>query len=264
MSTFKSPLSITYIGTATVLIEIDGVNLLTDPVFADGGAEYDLSVVVLKSSRGPAIKLNELPPIDAVLLSHEDHPDNLDEVGRQLLDGRKVITTIDGAKQLASRPGVRGIKPWETVRLDVGGKSFDVTGTPCQHLPGGECTGFILESSNFGTTDGKPNIIFISGDTVYLEELVSIREKYHVSVAILHLGIATVPLPEGPLPITMGGKDGAKLARELGADVIIPIHFEPWSHFAEGSEQVRKIIDEEEDIKNKVRWLEPGQPEKLF
>ncbi|KAI9272824.1 beta-lactamase superfamily domain-containing protein [Phascolomyces articulosus] len=264
MTTFESPLSVTYIGTATVLIEIDGINLLTDPVFRDAGAEYDLGVVVLKSTQGPAIKLNELPPIDAVLLSHEDHPDNLDESGRLLLDGRKVITTMDGAKKLAPRPGVRGINPWETVKLNVAGKSFDVTGTPCQHLPGGECTGFILASSEFGSTEGKPNIIFISGDTVYLEELVSIRERYHVSVAILHLGIATVPLPEGPLPITMGGKDGAKLARKLGAEVVIPIHFEPWSHFAEGSDELHKILDQEEDIKDKIRWLKPGLPEKIF
>ena len=128
------------------------------------------------------------------------------------------------------------LSPGKQVKLNAGGKSFNITNTPCQHLPGGECTSLILESPDFGTTDGKPNIIFISGDTRYLEELVSIREKYHVSVAILHFGVATVPLPKEPLPITMGEKVDAKLARELGADMIVPIHYESWVHFAEGSE----------------------------
>ena len=114
MSTFKSSLPLTHIGTATTVIENDGVNFLTDPVFAVAGAKYDLGVAVLESNRGPAIKLTETPPIDAVLLSHKDHPDNIDKLGRQLLEARKVITTIDGVKKLAPRPGVHGIKPWKT------------------------------------------------------------------------------------------------------------------------------------------------------
>lgn len=52
-----------------------------------------------------------------VLLSHEDHIDNLDFEGRRLLDGRRVITTPDGAKNLAPRPGVATIKSWETLTL---------------------------------------------------------------------------------------------------------------------------------------------------
>ncbi|KAI9494163.1 beta-lactamase superfamily domain-containing protein [Zychaea mexicana] len=279
MPSFKSQLTMTHIGTATTLIEIDGVTLLTDPVFNDAPADYDLSFLlpddaakekfgpfVASSINGPALKLNELPPFDAVLLSHEDHVDNLDDSGRQLLDGRKVITTMDGAKNLQPRPGVQGIRPWEQLSLNIGGKSFTVTGTPCKHLPGGECTGFILESSNFGTTDGKPNVIYISGDTVYLDELVSIRDKYHVSVAIVHLGLATMPAfpgVEGPLEITMGGEDAAKLVRELDADIMVPIHFESWKHFTEHSGELHKIF-EKEGMMDKVCWLTPGQPKRVI
>jgi L-ascorbate metabolism protein UlaG (beta-lactamase superfamily) len=109
---FKAPLAITYVGTATAIVHIDGVNFLTDPVFSPSGSEWDMGVVVLKLSDTPALGLADLPHIDAVLLSHEDHPDNLDEPGRVTLDGRHVLTTVDGAKKLAPRPGVRALRPW--------------------------------------------------------------------------------------------------------------------------------------------------------
>jgi L-ascorbate metabolism protein UlaG (beta-lactamase superfamily) len=109
---FSAPLAITHIGTATAIIHVDGVNLLTDPVFSPAGTEWDLGIAVLKLADTPAMTLADLPPIDAVLLSHEDHPDNLDEPGRAALEGRHVFTTADGAKKLAPRPGVRAIKPW--------------------------------------------------------------------------------------------------------------------------------------------------------
>lgn len=65
----------------------------------------------LRSFEGPALELHDIPPIDAVLLSHEDHVDNLDSLGRQLLDGRHVFTTPDGAHNLQPRPGVIDLRP---------------------------------------------------------------------------------------------------------------------------------------------------------
>jgi L-ascorbate metabolism protein UlaG (beta-lactamase superfamily) len=109
---FGASLAITHIGTATAIIHVDGINLLTDPVFSPAGTEWDLGGIMLKISDTPVKGLADLPHIDAVLLSHEDHPDNLDEPGRATLDGRHVFTTEDGAKKLAPRPMVRAIKPW--------------------------------------------------------------------------------------------------------------------------------------------------------
>ena len=109
---FGASLAITHVGTATAIIYVDGVTLLTDPFFSPAGSEWDLGIVMLKNTDTPALGLADLPPIDAVLLSHEDHPDNLDEPGRATLDGRHVFTTADGAKKLAPRPGVKAIGPW--------------------------------------------------------------------------------------------------------------------------------------------------------
>lgn len=264
-SNFKSSFTVTHIGTATAILEIDGINLLTDPFFSPAGTTWDVGGGnVLKNTETPALGLENLPPIDAILLSHEDHPDNLDELGRRLLDGRLVFTTTDGAKNLAPRPAVRGMKPWESTSVLLGGKKFEITATPCQHLPGGECSGFILRTEDFGlAVDGKPNAIYFTGDTVYIDELAKIPEKFQVVAAVMNLGSASVPLPDGPLQITMDGKQAAHLLRIIGADWLVPMHYESWGHFTEFGKDLVKVF-EEQGISEKVRWLSPGKPVKIL
>lgn len=265
-SNFNSSISITHIGTATAVIEIDGVNFLTDPYFSPAGTEWDLGITVLRQgeqSDGPAIGLQDLPPIDAILLSHEDHPDNLDGLGRQLLDGRKVLTTRDGANRLAPRPDVRGIRPWETVLLELGGKRFDVTATPCQHMPGGECIGFVVTTADFGTTEGKPNAVYFSGDTVYIPELTEVGKRFHILVALLNLGSAVARLPDGPVQITMDAKQAAQLIREIGAERFVPMHYESWEHFTQKGPEVRTAL-QEEDVHNRTCWLTLGEKTRLL
>ncbi|KAK8216526.1 beta-lactamase superfamily domain-containing protein [Phyllosticta capitalensis] len=263
-----SSLSITHIGTATAILEIDGVKFITDPFFSPAGTSFDLGFIQLKVDTDPGLGLDQLPPIDAVLLSHEDHVDNLDDLGRRLLDGRKVLTTMDGAKNLAPRPGVRGMRPWETItEYEIAGKRFTITATPCKHLPGGESTGFLLHHDSFGATDGKPNAIWFSGDTVWIPELAEMRNKYHVLAAVLNLGGAIVPNPfdlEGPqINITMDGKQGACAVREIGADVLVPMHFAEWEHFKQHEKELREAF-EAEGIMDKVCWLTPGKPVKVY
>lgn len=209
--------------------------------------------------------LHDLPPIDAVLLSHEDHHDNLDPEGRKLLDGRRVFTTMDGAKNLQPRPAVTGLKPWETVTSTIGGKEFRITGTPCKHFPTGEVTGFLLETDSFGVDEasGKPNAIYFSGDTVYIDELKKIKDRVHVMAAVLNLGNATFEFPIGPIQITMDGKQAVRLVREIGADIMVPMHFEDWEHFTEHGKDLTKIF-EEEGIMDKVRWTTPGVPKRVY
>ncbi|KAF7168898.1 hypothetical protein CNMCM5623_001804 [Aspergillus felis] len=264
-SNFKSSFSITHIGTATAVFEIDGINLLTDPFFSPAGTTWDMGGGnVLKNTETPALSLENLPPIDAILLSHEDHPDNLDALGRQLLDGRHVFTTMDGAKNLAPRPAVRGMEPWEATSVTLGGKMFDITATPCQHLPGGECTGFIITTESFGVAeDGKPNAIYFTGDTVYIDELSKIPEKFNIVVAVMNLGCAVADLPTGPVQITLDAKQAARLFRTIKADYLVPMHYESWGHFTQfGKDLIQAFKDER--IYDNVRWLTPGKSVKIL
>jgi L-ascorbate metabolism protein UlaG (beta-lactamase superfamily) len=259
----------THIGTATAILEINGVNFLTDPFFSPAGTTFPIGdTIVLKVTDDPALRLDQLPVIDAVLLSHEDHPDNLDPPGRQLLDGRQVFTTIDGAKNLAPRPAVHGMKPWDEITTTIAGKEFTIISTPTQHVPGDECTGFLVTAPDFGTgRDGLPNAIYFSGDTVYIAELEAIVERFHICAAVLNLGNAQAPVSTEPgaatMQITMGGSDGARLFRALKADVLVPMHYESWGHFTQFGEELRRVF-EEEGICEKVCWLKGGEKVKVL
>src|SRR5689334_13808786 len=78
-------LSITYIGGPTAILAFNGLRFLTDPTFDPSGAERSSGPVTLHKSSGPALAASQIGKINAVLLSHEHHLDNLDDAGRALL-----------------------------------------------------------------------------------------------------------------------------------------------------------------------------------
>ena len=190
-------------------------------------------------------------------------------LGRRLLDGRRVFTTMDGAKNLSPRPSVHGFKPWQELEVTIAGKQFKIIATPTKHVDNQECTGFLITSSDFGTgRDGLSNAIYFSGDTVYIPDLASIASRYHVTAAILNLGNAHVSKdlndPDSPrYQITMDGKSAARLFREIKADVLVPMHYEAWGHFTQFGEELRQVF-EEEGIAEKVCWLVGGKAVKVL
>src|SRR5262245_36742518 len=126
---------ITLIGGPTALIEIAGFRFLTDPTFDEPG-EYKLPQVTLIKTLGPALSVEQLGTIDAVLLSHDQHSDNLDNSGRAFLpQASRVLTTTIGAERLGG--SVEGLRPWQSVTLSKGGSSVKVTATPARHGPAG-------------------------------------------------------------------------------------------------------------------------------
>ena len=126
-----SSLTITLIGGPTALIEIDGLRLLTDPTFDAPGA-YQLPHVKLEKLSGPALGTEAIGDIDAVLLSHDQHADNLDHSGKDFLPrAKRVLTTIAGARRLGGH--AEGLAPWASVELTGGaGHSLTVTATPAR------------------------------------------------------------------------------------------------------------------------------------
>src|SRR5690348_11629791 len=101
------------VGGPTVLIEMGGLRLLTDPTF-DPPGDHPVSHRVLVKTRGPAVAADDIGPVDAVLLSHDQHPDNLDHAGRRLLDAVPLVLTTDSA---AGRLGgtAQALAPWRRV-----------------------------------------------------------------------------------------------------------------------------------------------------
>src|SRR5664279_5317556 len=109
-------MTLTLIGGPTVLIDVGGLRLLTDPTF-DAPGRYEGTVTLVKQS-GPASPAASLGRLDAVLLSHDQHKDNLDEAGRALLPQvGQVLTTEAAVGRLGPGVRARGLAPWQTVAL---------------------------------------------------------------------------------------------------------------------------------------------------
>jgi L-ascorbate metabolism protein UlaG (beta-lactamase superfamily) len=83
------PVHITHIGGPTALIEIGQLRLLTDPAFDPAGSRYASGPVEVIKQTDPALTVSELGAVDAVLLSHDQHVDNLDPAGRAYLSQAK-------------------------------------------------------------------------------------------------------------------------------------------------------------------------------
>lgn len=253
-------LRITHIGGPTTLIEVDDWRLLTDPTFDPPGRRYTFGLgTASRKLAGPAIGADALGHLDAVLLSHDQHEDNLDDAGRALLaSADTVITTRAGARRLGA--GARGLGPWESTRLGHTGRTpIEVTATPCRHGPPlsralvGEVTGFALRWD--GQRDG---VLWISGDTVLYEGVRDIAGRLRVDVAVLHLGGVRFPI-SGPLRYTMNAAEAVELCGLLEPRRIVPIHYEGWQHFREGRPVIEEAFSKVPNgLAERVRWLEPG------
>ncbi|MGW3654416.1 MBL fold metallo-hydrolase [Streptomyces sp. NPDC005151] len=245
-------ITVTHIGTATVLLEIGGLRLLTDPVFDPAQSEYPYGPVVLRSTAGPAIAAGDLPRIDAVLLSHDEHADNLDVTGRTLLAGRPVVTTVSGAERLGG--AAIGLAPWATHELTVAGRTLRITSTPAEHI--GDVVGFVVE------VPGENEAVYISGDTVYIDELDEISRRFTIGIALLHLGAARFKEYKDSQLISMDGDQAAALTRSLNAHTVVPIHYTSWRHFTEDREDVTARFAAA-GLAERLHWLTPGSPEDL-
>ncbi|MGP3638150.1 MBL fold metallo-hydrolase [Streptomyces sp. 24-1644] len=223
-------------GGPTALVEYGGLRFLTDPTFDAPGTYSSGLAKTAHPSAAPA----DLGRIDAVLLSHDEHDDNLDASGRTLLaDVPLTLTTPSGAGRLGGT--ARPLKDWESIELDrPGGGTITVTGVPALHGPGarkdlepvvGEVVGFVL------TGDGLPTL-YISGDNAQLSLVREIADRFGpVDTAVLFAGAVRTPVLDRAL-LTLDSAQAAEAARILGARRIVPVHFDSWAHFTEGREQL--------------------------
>jgi L-ascorbate metabolism protein UlaG (beta-lactamase superfamily) len=256
-------LIITHIGGPTVLIEVDGWTILTDPTFDPAGGHYDFGWGTSSDkTAGPAISIADLPPIDAILLTHDHHGDNLDTSGRALLSTvSTVVTTVPGARRLATND-VRGLAAGQRVRLTSDGRPpITVTATPARHGPPltrpivGEVIGFALRR------DGEDEVfLWVTGDTVLYGALRNTARAMTIDVLLVHVGGVQFPIT-GPLRYTMTGPQALDLIDLARPRVALPVHYEGWSHFKDGRTGIeRALADRKHGRRESVQWLEIGTP----
>ncbi len=244
------------VGGPTAILEIGGVRLVTDPTF-DPPREYDLGPGrVLAKTAASALQPHEVGPVDAVLLSHDQHVDNLDESGRAYLaDVPLVLTTASATARLAG--ACRTVPLWEHVELPrPDGSALRVTRVPALHGPEGtehivgEVAGFVLSG------EGVPTV-YVSGDNASLDVVRAVAERFpRIDVAMLFAGAGRTALIDGYLTLTSA--QTAEAARVLGDPHVVPVHFHMWRHFTEGGDELDKAFSEA-GLSERLTLLAPGE-----
>ena len=246
---------ITLIGGPTALVEFGGLRFLTDPTFDEPGDYQTPHVTLTKTSR-PAIAAADVGPVDAVLLSHYQHSDNIDNSGRDFLrKAPRVLTTAVGAKRLGGN--AEGLAPWQSVDLSKDGKSVRVTAAPARHGPAGieplagDVIGFVLTSN-----DPAVAPIYITGDTVWYDGVAEVARRFKAGVVLLFAGAAQT---RGPFHLTMDNNDAIETAAAFPGATIVPVHHEGWAHFRQSGGDLQKAFNAL-GFDKRLHMLTPGVP----
>jgi len=212
---------VTFVNHATVLLQMDGVNLLTDPTWANRADP----LVGARRRRPPGLRFEDLPSIDAVLVSH-DHHDHMDLPTLRRLSAAfhpAVFTGLGNAAYLGHEgvSGGRDLDWWQSAEISPGVR---VTAVPARHLSGRGLfdrdrtlwCGFLVTGPSGGA--------YFAGDTGFGSHFERIRERFApLRLALLPIG--------GFVPVWymhqqhMGPADAVRACAELGAATCVPIHF---------------------------------------
>ncbi|KRB73194.1 MBL fold metallo-hydrolase [Nocardioides sp. Root190] len=255
-----APTKVTHIGGPTTLIEVGGWRILTDPTFDPPGKRYFFGWgTTSRKLVGPSMTPEQIGPVDAVLVSHHHHGDNLDPSARELLPTwGTTLTTRKGAAKLGR--GAIGLAPWESTTLEAPGKeTITVTATPCRHGPVGSepitgpVIGFALAWA--GQENGQ---LWITGDTILYPALREVPTRIDVGTMLLHLGSVRFRYLSGWFRYTMDAREGAELIGLVDPAHVVPVHYEGWSHFQQGRGPAEAVLARS-PLADRITWLDPGE-----
>ncbi len=240
-------LRVTFINHATTLIQLDGVNVLTDPIYAERASP--LGFAGPRRVRPPGIRFDELPVIHAVVLSH-NHYDHMDVETLKRLQGAfpgvQIFAGL-GNKQFLEAKGLERVSEldwWQSTQL--GATPVKLTSVPTQHFSnrgltdddGTLWTGFVIE--------GTAGRAYFAGDTAYGPHFKTVGEKLGpFRLAVLPIGAY---LPEWFMaPVHMTPADAVKAKAELTASVMVPMHYGTFPLADDGEEAAVTALREASD-----------------
>ena len=222
-----------FIGTATTVVTLGSFTLLTDPNFLHRGQRAYLGWG-LSSRRltDPAVEPEDLPQLDAVLLSHL-HGDHFDRVSRDRLDrSAPVLSTPHAVRRLDSWGfATHALRTWQEHSLVKDGEELRITAVPAIHARGllgamlPPVMGSIVEHVVGGEVRRR---VYFSGDTLTGAHVDEVRERFpDIDAAVVHLGGTRVLLRT----VTMDGPMGVDFVERCAPAVVVPVHHDDYTVF---------------------------------
>ncbi len=222
-----SGLRATWLGHSTVLVEIDGVRLLTDPVWGQRASPSQLAGP--KRFQPMPVALKMMPAVDAVLISH-DHYDHLCYPTIRALAKTQVpfITSLGVGAHLQSW----GVEPQRITELDwwqshrLPGSGVEVTAAPSQHFSGRGLKDRNATLWSSLVIRGPRHRVFFSGDTGLTDQYTLIRERLGpFDLVLLEVGAFHPAWGD----IHLGPHNALKALKLLGGGAFLPVH---WGTFS--------------------------------
>lgn len=243
-------LRVTWVNHSTFLIQTENVNVLTDPIWSERCSPVRWAGP--KRHHAPGIRFEELPPIDAVLISH-NHYDHLDVPTLARLPRAQ---TFVGLGNSAFLKGATDLDWWESAPVANGVR---VHGVPAQHFSSRGLTdrdanlwcGFVVETPH--------GAIYFAGDTGFGPHFGMIRERFGpMRLALLPIGAFR---PEWFMcSVHISPRDAVRAAAALEAHVSIPMHFATFHLGDDGQDEPAEVLRRELESTPDVRFeiLTPG------
>ena len=235
-----STASVTFIGNATTLLRIGDFTVLTDPNFVPAGTRLHLGYgLFTRRLLDPACTIDQLPPYDAVLLSHL-HADHFDRIARRGLAKQTPILTTRAAARTLRRWGfvnAVALDTWQSYELrSSAGDVLKVTAAPGRHARGPlaallpPVNGSVLE---FSPVTDAPMSVYITGDTLLVDDLREVPARHpSLDLGLWHLGGTRIPGVLGlGVMVTMDGRQGAELLQLVRPRTTVPIHYDDYGVF---------------------------------
>ncbi|KFY69066.1 hypothetical protein V496_00560 [Pseudogymnoascus sp. VKM F-4515 (FW-2607)] len=291
--------SLKFIGTATTILEWEGIRLMTDPNFLHKGdhVQKGLGAITTRMT-DPAMDLYNLPRIDVVLVSHyhEEHFDRA--VERDLRRSIPIIATAHAKAHLTSKDGdgeaftaVYTLDTYQSTMLEtmpnlrshvqtLKTPALKVTAMPAKHVSSQlaadlnffnqaapPVTGWMLELGYFPHASAINDVfecgyrIYITGDTLLVDELEEMRARYagrKIDLMIIHLGGAILPEPLSPSLVSMDASQGLQLVQLIRPDLTIPIHYDDYDIFKSPLKEFKDAV-KNASLEANVVYLERGE-----
>jgi L-ascorbate metabolism protein UlaG (beta-lactamase superfamily) len=244
-------LRVTWVNHSTFLIQTEGLNILTDPIWSDRCSPVQFAGP--KRHHAPGIRFEDLPPIDVVLISH-NHYDHLDAPTLARLQRRQTLVALGNA---AFVKGATDLDWWQSAEIAPGVRIHAV---PAQHFSSRGLTdrdanlwcGFVVETPH--------GAIYFAGDTGWGPHFAQIRERFGtMRLALLPIGAFR---PEWFMcSVHIAPRDAVRAARALGAETSIPMHYGTFHLGDDGQDEpvdvLRNALVEAPEVRFEV--LAPGQ-----